>query len=124
MNFLHQTWSVSVPRFSFGIAKVDIFSLPPNFFAKIFTKTAKNRKNRSFFTAWSDFLLVFCRFWVLARRLEYVKAVSLVVNTRVMVHPAVTCERHGRMFYKEIQYLYIKIIQLWIKENSTAACSS
>ena len=34
-----------VPFFSFGIAKVDIFSLPPNFFAKIFTKTAKKCKN-------------------------------------------------------------------------------
>ena len=33
------------PFFSFGIAKVDIFSLPPNFFAKIFTKNAKICKN-------------------------------------------------------------------------------
>ena len=37
MNFVDQTWSVSVPRFSFGIAKVDIFSLPPNFSLQFFT---------------------------------------------------------------------------------------
>ena len=35
--------------FSFGIAKVDIFSLPPNFFEKIFTKNA--------------FFCVFPNFW-------------------------------------------------------------
>ena len=34
--------------FSFGIAKVDIFSLPPNFFAKIFQKNA-------FFSFFTDF---------------------------------------------------------------------
>ena len=37
-------WAISAfgdPFFSFGIAKVDIFSLPPNFFAKIFIKNAK-----------------------------------------------------------------------------------
>ena len=44
---------------------------------------------------------MFCgKYSMLARRLKYVQAVSLGVNTRVMVHPAVTCERHSRMFYR------------------------
>ena len=43
MNLLFQTWSVSVPRFSFGIAKVDIFSLPPNFSAIIFSLFCKKK---------------------------------------------------------------------------------
>ena len=34
-----------VPFFSFGIAKVDIFSLPPNFFATFFTFFANFSKN-------------------------------------------------------------------------------
>lgn len=46
-------------------------------------------------------IYMFCgNYSKLARRLRYLQAVSLVVNTRVMVHPAVTCERHSRMFYK------------------------
>ena len=49
----------------------------------------------------SNQIYMFCgKYSRLARRLRYVKAVSLVVNTRVMVHPAVTCERHSRMFYR------------------------
>ena len=43
--------------FSFGIAKVDIFSLPPNFFEKIFTKNA-------FFCVFSSFLADLGGFWM------------------------------------------------------------
>ena len=43
--------------FSLGIAKVDIFSLPPNFFEKIFTKNA-------FFCVFSSFLADLGGFWM------------------------------------------------------------
>ena len=50
------------PFFSFGIAKVDIFSLPPNFFATFFTfyafffkKTAKTGNFSTFLVNKSDF---------------------------------------------------------------------
>ena len=47
---------VSNVLFSFGIAKVDIFSLPPNFSVKNFTKNVLF----SFFADFSDFTQQFC----------------------------------------------------------------
>lgn len=59
-------------------------------------KNAKNPKNdpKIMFSR-----LVFSCFELMACSLKYVEAVSLVVNTRVMVHPTVACEGHSRMFY-------------------------